>query len=353
MNRLIAVFAGVSLAVSSTQPLSADFASAPDTNSREQSGGSLMRQPLMILAQVHQSIPRSQSFGRGSRPNVSKHSSGPASRIHGTAARGSSRAVSRGRAIGQRGPSSLPSANQVTPGSPGSPGSFVPGTGQSDSVGILNPNARNTGAGVNGPRVPGDGNRLPGGGLSAGQDVIEFLNAQNLRGLPNLQLEPPQAPGIARQQCKINCIDANMFGGVEPLAIQCGKKSNTYGWTPQVLFCELACGGKVVQAGSGTPFLGKWLICINKDNCPKIEAKFQEVGPLGRPSFCSWYSRYNSNDRRMFDKIRCPQGTTWHDRDKDDPNKLAEQVYATLQEAGVELPLLADFELGSCWPDNL
>ena len=56
---------------------------------------------------------------------------------------------------------------------------------------------------------------------------------------------------------------------------------------------------------------------------------------------------------RMFDKIRCPQGTTWHDRDKDDPNKLAEQVYATLQEAGVELPLLTDFELGSCWPNNL
>ena len=230
MRRLIAVLAGLGLAIASTHPLSAGVASAPATNSTEQSGVSPMRQPLIMLARDYHSIASGLARATKSplvRPNASTLSFGPASRVHGTTARGlsgtasrihgtaargslpaaarrhgntaknSSRKASHGRDISRSRPTTVPSANQGTPGSPGSPGSFGRGTGQSDAVAIPDPNSRRTGASDNSPHVPGDDERSPGVGLSSGQDVIEFLNNEHLRP-PNLPPGPSLSPSIAK-----------------------------------------------------------------------------------------------------------------------------------------------------------
>lgn len=347
----------------STHPLSAGVASATETNSREKNGGSLMQQPLTILAWDYQSklgVLTKASKSPLVRPNASIRSLGPASRVRGTAARGSFSPASRHRGIDQTGPSNLPgSTNANIPGSsPGNPGSFGHGTGQNapgipSSPGSVGPGTGQSaiGAGQIGSRAPGDGDRIPAGGLSAGQDVIEYLNRKD--GIETPQNPTPQLfpPAASRQSCKINCIDAaSSYGaGRHVLSLEC--QNGKWALATEVLLCNYICDGKVVQTGNkGAPNL--WMICIGRDNCPKLEAKIQEVGPLGRPSVCSWYDKSNSNDRKMFDEIRCPQGTHWHEwSDSDRRSGSLEIYYAGMQEAGEVLPLLADFLLGNCAPN--
>ncbi len=352
MKRLIAAFAGVGLVVASTCPLSASVVSAPTTKNTEQDGGSRMREPLTILAQDHQSTLRSRSFGWEGRPNASTRSSSAASRVHGTkvrdfsraasrghrnAAKGSSRTASHGRGIVRSGPSRLPSANQKVPGSLGSPGSFGHGTGQSDSIGILDPTMGRTGAGQISPRAPSDGDLFPGRGLSAGQDVVEFLNRQNLRE-PTQNLTQPSPTAAKRQKCRINCFDAVTSGATSNL---CGNKKD--GDTTKAFLCAFSCETDRIDPSNPN----YWAICIDVDNCPKlsINAKLQEEGPLGQPTACSW------NNRSLKDRIRCPKGTKWYEWQEWERAQV-ERAYEAGQELGKDMPLLADFELGACLPDN-
>ena len=231
MNPLIPVFSGVGLVLVSAHPLTAGVAPAPATNSREQSAGPLMRQPLTILAQDYRSTLRGLANAAKSplvRPNASIQSLGTAWRGHGTAARGSFGPALRYRGIGQTGPSYLSRSKKayIPPPSPlpPPPNGYlgppqVPPPGGPNSVGVLNrqrgpgqgagsldrrlgcpplceratlpsanpgvpglPGGQNSVGGLTGPNGP----QIPGGpglvGPGPGQNVIDFLNGQNSRG---------------------------------------------------------------------------------------------------------------------------------------------------------------------------